>query len=92
MVVRRSEQFRNFEKRRSRGFGPFWVRVGVGAWLRVSGRVGLGLRPYLDPTRKCFLPRKREQPTAPKIRATKTIGTLSAGYALLQIRRTWYNY
>ena len=31
-------------------FGPFWLRVGVRG--RVKGWAGLGLRPYLDPTRK----------------------------------------
>ena len=33
-------------------------------------------RIYLDPTRKCFLAHKREQPTAPKIRAGNLLGKL----------------
>ena len=51
--------------------GPGWGWLGLG----LSG-VGLGLRPYLGPTRKCFLARKREQPTAPKIRAADLLGKL----------------
>ena len=39
----------------------------------------MGLRPYLDPTRKRFLPSKREQPTTAKIRATKTLRKLTTG-------------
>ena len=55
--------------------GPFWVRVGIRVRTRVIG-VGLDLRSFVDPTRKCFLARKREQPTAPKILATRLIGGL----------------
>ena len=43
--------------------------------MRVIG-VGLGLRPYLDPTGKCFLARKRGQPTAPKTRDKISSGEL----------------
>ena len=46
------------------GSSPFGVRFESGLGFGLG--VGLGLPPYLDPTRKCFLPRKREQPTAQK--------------------------
>ena len=54
------------------------VLVRFGPWLgsRLVVGVGLGLRPFLDPTRKCLLARKREQPTAPKIRANRLLGKL----------------
>ena len=48
----------------------FWPDLGSGLG------VGLGPCPYLDPTRKRFLARKREQPTAPTIRATRALGEL----------------
>ena len=49
--------------------------------------VGLGLRPYLDPTRKRFLARKREQHTAPKIRAANLLSELeqSGGLGTIQV-------
>ena len=38
---------------------------------------GLGLHPYLYIDQEVFSARKREQPTAPKIRATNLLGELS---------------
>ena len=63
--------------------GPFWVQVGVRVRARVRGRVGL--RPHHEPTKKCFLPRKREQPTAPKVRATKTLSKLPSRQSMAGI-------
>ena len=50
--------------------------LGLGLGLGLGVGVGLGLRLHLDPTRERFLARKREQPTAPKIRAANLLGKL----------------
>ena len=73
--------------RNSRVSGPFWVRFGSGLILGLGLGlvVGLGLRPYLDPTRKCSLARKHEQPTAPKTRATRSLGDLSNRLVLVGV-------
>ena len=44
------------------------VRIRIGGFGSGLG-AGLGLCPYLNPTRKHHLALKREHPSAPKIRA-----------------------
>ena len=64
------------ETRRSRDSGPGLARFGFGFGFGFGLGVAVDLRPYLDPTRKCFLFRKRAQPTAPKIGAIRSLGEL----------------
>ena len=59
--------------------GPFWIRVGVRVRVevRLGLRVRLAPRPYLDPSRKRFLARKREQPAAQRsARPDRFVGEL----------------
>ena len=64
------------EKRRSLMSRPLLARFGVRGGVRDRARVGgwVGpLRAYLDPSRRFFLARTREQPmAAPDIRATRS--------------------
>ena len=58
-VVRKFGITKIKRKRRSRVSRPFLGRFGSGWGSGVGLRVGLGLHPYLDPTRKCFLARNQ---------------------------------
>ena len=43
------------------GWSELELGLGLGLWLRLGYGVDLGLLPYLDPTRKCFLAHNSEQ-------------------------------
>ena len=67
MLVHGSEYRKKIQNRRGRISGPFLARYGSGFGPGLG--FGLGLRPYLESTRKCFLaPQKRtaRPPVSPR--------------------------
>ena len=56
--------------------GPFWARVGVRVRARARVRGWVGSTPVPLSDHEVLSARKREQPTAPKIRAANLLGEL----------------
>ena len=79
-------QYRQASSAASRVSRPFLARFGPGLGLGFGLR-GWGVRLYLSmPPRKCFPAREREQPTAPKIRATKSLGEQTFSFAKVSLK------
>ena len=83
-MVRRSEQYIKFQKRCSRVSRPFLVRFGSGLGsglglvrVRVRARGWVGSTPVPLSDQEVLFARKREQATAPKIRAANLLGELN---------------